>query len=284
MASNLVQVVKRFLIFVVVVGLCGVVFWLLSERHGRMWGVEKKEDSLWIVRGREMPFGFYVYQPTDRLLADAYAPIPWSGEPLGDLLNTTFEDRNELDRAIFKVLKGWMEARLESDDPEKLKETLHLVKRAELLSGIDSQQRQELKDIQARVSYFEGWLLLREAEEALRNGVERLKLAAGAHSKYSREASEIVERVKELSERLSRSLRLPLTSSELGYTPYRTPKQSTNTKMEAEKSLPPVAPTSAAPSSSASDSSVVPAFQGKPEPTPTVTEELKADPTPHSPP
>lgn len=202
-----VQVAKRFLVFLVVVALAGAAAFLFSTLHGRTFLVEQHENELWIMKGRELPFGFVPFQPTDKAQAAAYAPIKLMGDAPGELVNAPYDDRDALDQALFRTFKAWIEARLDSEDPVRLSQASGLLKRAELLAGTSSDQRDQLKDLKAKVAYAEGRSRVEDADAALREAVTWLKLAAESRNRYAREAGELYDRVAGLSEQVSRALR-----------------------------------------------------------------------------
>jgi hypothetical protein len=227
---------RRFLILVLLLGLAGAVAFLLSERNARAFAVEQREGELHVTRGRFLPYGFQLFRPADKALAAAYAPIPFSaGDSPGELMSGPFEDRDALDRALFTAMRGWVEARLDVDDPERLAQALRLLRRLELLTGIADSQRKQLHDLQAKVSFFEGRARLDDGLSTLREAVARLKAASESHGKYARDAGELYERIIGLTEQLSRAAREPLSAS-------RSP---------GEPAAPGAAPQGAAPSSEA---------------------------------
>ncbi|MBI5542616.1 MAG: IF-2 protein [Deltaproteobacteria bacterium] len=216
---------QRFLVFLFMVALAGAVVWLLSMMHARTYAVEQRESELWVMRGRELPTGFVPYRPVDKALAQAYAPLPLLGDSPGELLNGPFDDRDALDQALFRTLKGWIDVRLESEDPERRGQSLRLLKRVELFTGISADQREQLRDLQAKVSFFEGRARLEEAELALREAVERLRLAAQTRNRYAAEAGDLYERTAGLAEQLSRATRLASAAHPANSDPKRPPNQ-----------------------------------------------------------
>jgi len=204
---GIVQTAQRFFAFLVIVALAGAVLWLLSERHERTYAVEEHDGELWVMRGRELPTGFTPYRPTDKLLSQAYANIPVSGDSPGELLAGPFDDRDVLDQAIFRTLKGWVESRLDADDADRLSQALKLLRRIELLTGVTTEQRAQLKELQAKAAWIEGRARLDEAEVALREAVAKLRTASETRGKYAREAGDMVERLNALSTQLTRTVR-----------------------------------------------------------------------------
>ncbi len=218
-ASKAGAAVKRFLMGVAVLCLSGLVIYLLSERNARSYGVELTGGELVVTRGRMLPFGMRVWAPADRVLAEAYAPLPLIGESPGDLLLTRFDDRDALDRALFRTLRTWAEPRVEAEDPVRLREAVGLLRRMELLSGISDEQRTQLADIRSRVAWFEGRTRLEEALETLQAATSRLKAAADAKGRFSKDAGLLYDRVHPLVERIGQQARAAARGEQLDAIP-----------------------------------------------------------------
>jgi hypothetical protein len=204
---SILQAAQRLFALMIIVALAGAVVWLLSERHERTYAVEEHDGELWIMRGRELPTGYTPYRPTDKLLSQAYANIPVTGDSPGELLAGPFDDRDVLDQAIFRTLKGWVESRLDADDADRLSQALKLLRRIELLTGVTAEQRGQLKELQAKAAWVEGRARLEEAEVALREAVAKLRTASETRGRFAREAGEMYEKLNPLSEQLSRTVR-----------------------------------------------------------------------------
>lgn len=198
---------KRGVVGLAVLCLAGLVVYLLSERNARSFGVELKSGELLITRGRMAPFGMQPWAPSDRILAEAYAPIPVIGDSPGSLLLTRFEDRDALDKALFRTLRTWAEPRVEAEDPVRLREAVKLLRRMELLTGISEEQRHQLADIRSRIAWFEGRTELEEALVTLRSAIDKLKLAAESKGRFSKEAGLLFDRIQPLAERLGQQAR-----------------------------------------------------------------------------
>ncbi|HEY3451880.1 MAG TPA: hypothetical protein VGK67_36315 [Myxococcales bacterium] len=201
------QTVKRFLVLLFIVALAGAALVLFSALHSKTWAVEQHENELWIVKGRQLPAGFEPYRPGDKVLAAAYSPIALMGDSPGELVIAPYDDRDALDQALFRTFKSWIEARLDAEDPERLTQAFKLLKRLELLTGVAAEQREQLKDLQAKVAYVEGRARLDDAELALREAVAKLKLASETRNRYAKEAAILFEQASPVSEQLSKAVR-----------------------------------------------------------------------------
>ncbi|MFN7130939.1 MAG: IF-2 protein [Myxococcales bacterium] len=187
--------------------LAGAVLFLLSERNARSFGVELQAGELVVNKGRMLPVGSRPYAPAERVLAEAYAPFPAFGDVTGELLQTRFEDRDALDRALFRTLRGWAEPRVESDDPKRLKEAVRLIDRMALLRGISDEQHAQLTDLRGRIAYFEGRMRLEESLAALRGALGELKLAGESGGRYAKQARALYDRLQPLAERMAAQAR-----------------------------------------------------------------------------
>ncbi|MGC4122696.1 MAG: hypothetical protein QM765_50620 [Myxococcales bacterium] len=201
------QAAKRFLVLLFIVALGGAALVLFSALHAKTWAVEQHESELWVVKGRQFPVGFEPYRPADKIQSAAYAPIPLMGDSPGELVIAPYDDRDALDQALFRTFKSWIEARLDSEDPERLTQAFKLLKRIELLTGVAAEQREQLKDLQAKVAYVEGRARLDEAEVALREAVAKLKLASETRNRYAKEAGVLFDQLSPLGEQLSKTVR-----------------------------------------------------------------------------
>ena len=100
------------LLLLLVIGLAGTVVYLLSERNHGRYRLAVVEGSLVVERGRRLPAGFERFVPEAEPLQCAYAAIALpAGESLGE--QEVFEDRGDLDAALFSLLANWARTRLD---------------------------------------------------------------------------------------------------------------------------------------------------------------------------
>jgi hypothetical protein len=197
----------RLLVTLVVLGLGGVVVVLLSQLNARTFRVEQQEEQLVVMKGRLLPWGHVRFAPGDPRLADAYAPLPSEGQAPANLVGPRFEDREELDRALFEVLTQRGSARIQSDEPRLQQEGLTYLRRAELLSGITDEQRRALKALQADAAFFQARSQLEDARKLVAEAMVQLRLAAESSSRNARAANQMLSAVGPEARALEEALR-----------------------------------------------------------------------------
>ena len=116
-------------------GLLGAVLVLLSELNARTYRMSVVDGKLVIDKGRLLPFGTEAYRPQDLGLQDAYAPLDLRGHSVGMLTEQSFNERDELDRALFGVMQAVARPLVKSDKPQELDQGLEILRRMEKLPG-----------------------------------------------------------------------------------------------------------------------------------------------------
>ncbi|MEM6732037.1 MAG: hypothetical protein AAF658_10810 [Myxococcota bacterium] len=170
-SGAIARVFGLVVVALVVAGLLGVVAYLLSEiNRGKYRLAANEKNELVIQRGIYLPMGFAHFEPEAKDLEECYAPLPI---PTGQTVATSevYEDRADLDRALFAVLAGWSRTLLESPDDESFELALNYVARAELLPGLSEEQRIELRQLRADTAYRNGRRILSSVVDQLRDAV-----------------------------------------------------------------------------------------------------------------
>lgn len=167
---------RWLLVFCLLVGLASAVAYLMAERNRRQYRLRDQGGYVLIERGRLLPVGWEPYVPESNDLREAYkqAAIP-EGEPSG--LLETFEDRSDMDRALFARLAGWARKRLNASDGESFILAQGFVVRLGLLPGLSESQRAELKALQADLAYRNGRRLAVEIAGELDQARSQFELA-----------------------------------------------------------------------------------------------------------
>lgn len=197
----------RFFVVLLVLGLIAAVGVLLSRLNARTFTVEQRGDSLVILKGRNLPFGAAPYVPADPRLAEAYAPIPAVGAPPASLVGVRFEDREELDRALFEVLADRAEARIASEESREQQQAMQFMRRAEKLSGITEEQQRTLRRIQGEAAFYQARYRLDEARRLTAEAMVQLRLAAESPNQNARAANQMLVEVGPAARALEESLR-----------------------------------------------------------------------------
>ncbi|AKU91921.1 hypothetical protein [Vulgatibacter incomptus] len=184
---------KRLALLALIAGLAASTFFLLAERNRRFYFLATEGRRLVVSRGSWLPSWKTAYLPEDPNLAKAYAPIElpsWAAVP-----EKRFDERQDLDQALFDLLLDWAHRRLVSDDPGALREGGAYVERAALLPGISGDQVARLREVQAEVAFSDGRARLSESIAILQGVNEKLLLAAQVPTGRGREAARLLDRV-----------------------------------------------------------------------------------------
>lgn len=198
---------RRIVVAAVILALVGLTVFLLAERNSRFYFLGSENGTLVVSRGARLPWGKRPWAPEEPTLAEAYAPVqlPVGSAPLP---LRRFDERQELDRALFDVLAGWADSRVRTDDPLAMQEGLVFVQRAGLLPGITPEQQVQLRKLRAEVAYFEGRERLEEGGRLLEEAREQLVLATEAKPARAREAVAILDELEPALDRLARALQM----------------------------------------------------------------------------
>lgn len=190
-----------------IVASAGAAVYALSQVNARTFVLEVQNGQLVVMKGKMMPTGAAPWAPSDPKLVDAYAPIDLEGNVALTVNGQKFEDRDELDRALFSVLEMLARPRLASDVPAELEKGLALVRRAEKLNGLTDDQRTSLKKMQSDVAFFLAKIRLDDARRQLEEALVQLKLAAESDSKSKAQASLMLLAVEPQVKLLATTLR-----------------------------------------------------------------------------
>jgi hypothetical protein len=197
----------RLLVTLLVVALIGVVGYLLSILNARTFTLEEQAGKLVVLKGRMFPVGSDPFRPADPFLADAYAPIPLEGQPVGTLILEKFRDRDELDRALFGLLEMLARPRVASDEPQALEKGLYFLRRAEKLHGLTEEQRRSLKAMQAEVAFYQARSKLDDARKLVAEGLSQLRVASESQTRNARNAHQMLVEVEPSAKALEQALR-----------------------------------------------------------------------------
>ena len=191
---------SRLLILALVASL----FYLLAERNRRFYFLSAEGDQLVVSRGTWLPSWKAPYEPEDPLMAKAYAPIDI---PEGEVVpQRRFDERQDLDQALFEVLIEWAQVRILADEPESLSAGTDYLERAALLPGISGEQFTRIRALRAEVAFSEGRTRLVEALSILDTVNERLALAASGRTARARRAQGLLQVLLPATESLADAL------------------------------------------------------------------------------
>ena len=174
--SNTGRAAVNVLVVLLVLALGAAVVYLLSDINSRRYRIAVDNGTVVVESGRRLPWGFHRYEPATPELAAAYAAIP---VPPGESLAKTevFEDRADVDRALFSLFAGWARSRMASNTPGDFDLAATYVKRSEQLPSLSEEQRLELKRLRADLAYRNGRRMLDDIVDRLQKALAELKLA-----------------------------------------------------------------------------------------------------------
>ena len=160
------------LVWILVVGLLGAVWWLASERNARKFSYEVRGGELIVAKGRYFPTSTAAIGPGDAL-GKVYAGIapPAGTKPI---LETEFDDQQALDRALYDLVTGWARGAAQKKDSAGQQQAEELVARLSALSGLTPAQLGDLQGLHAELGW---WSAGRDLDAAVKQlAVARRKL------------------------------------------------------------------------------------------------------------
>lgn len=175
------------LLAVLIFGLGAVVIYLLSRINHGHYRLTVAGNTLLVERGQMLPMGFAPYVADTDTLRAAYAPIPLPPNetfPVGGI----FEDRSDVDRALFGQLSGWARQRLESTDGPTVELAENYVKRLEVLPGLSEEQRLELRTLRANLAFRDGGRLVADVVNQLHRAQAAFRLSLELGTTHAGEA------------------------------------------------------------------------------------------------
>jgi hypothetical protein len=168
------------LVGLAIVALAVLAGWLLADRNARQWWLVPEDGRVVVKKGIFFVTGKATFKSDDPELSRTYAPLaPPPGTPLPG--EVAFDDRAELDQALFALMARWAGEGIRSEQPERLQRARGLLLRASRLAGITATQREELRSLQAETAFDEAAFDLEQGAESLRRAAAQLRLAAEAH-------------------------------------------------------------------------------------------------------
>jgi hypothetical protein len=189
-----------------ILGLLALVGWLVSERNSRTWSLVPADGRLVVMKGYLLPIGRGAFETSDPAVAAAYAPIvPPPGKTLP--AERSFDERGQVDQAIYDLVSGWAREEIGSGDPARLERGLGYLGRAEKLPGLSPAQREDLAALRAESGYQEALRLLGRVVDELRDATDRLRRTATSRSSHAGEAGRLLREVDPALEQVGGALR-----------------------------------------------------------------------------
>ncbi|XXF80320.1 IF-2 protein [Myxococcaceae bacterium GXIMD 01537] len=202
----------RVFVFLSILLLGGAVVFLLSQLNARTFTLQLDNGQLVVMKGRNLPVGAVPFRPGDARLADAYAPLPLENQDASSLLLQRFNERDELDRALFPLLESLAKPRIQSDQPERVEQGVYYLRRAQKLSGLTEEQRLRLEQLLADVAFYQARQKLEDARKQIADALAQLQLAAESQNKNARSAHQMLGSVGPAARQLEEALRAAVHS------------------------------------------------------------------------
>lgn len=209
--TRLYRAFRNLVVFSLVVAAAGAAAYAMSLLNARTYLLEVQNGQLVVLKGKMLPTGAAPWYPSDPGLADTYAPIDLQGNTALGVVGQKYQERDELDRALFGVLQMLATPRIASDAPKDLEQGLVYVRRAERLTGLSEDQRAALKKMQVDLAFFLARVRLDDARRQLEEALAQLKLAAESDSRHKAEATLMLMAVEPQVKLLSGTLRATTT-------------------------------------------------------------------------
>ena len=189
---------RSILPLLLAVGLGVAVVFLLAERNARQWWIVQEDGKVVVKKGIFFVTGKTPVQSADPETARTYAPIP-APQAGGAPVESAYEDRAELDQALFELLARWARADIQSQQMERMERARGYLGRASRLAGLSPAQREQLRVLQAETAFQEAVEHLTQGANSLRRALEGLRLAAEARGPVAAEAAALEKSLEPLA-------------------------------------------------------------------------------------
>ncbi len=193
--NGFIRGLTYFLLGTTILGLSGVIIYLLSDINHRQYRLNTRGGVLLVERGKFMPIGFEPFVPKDATLQPVYAPIPLP-EGIDMAPSEVFDDRTDVDRAIFGLLSGWSRERIDSSTEEDFNLVTGYISRCELLPGLSEEQRNELQTLRADIAFKTGLRTLKGIADQLNKALEQFELALTLGTTHQEDAKAWITEIK----------------------------------------------------------------------------------------
>ena len=205
---------SKLILWLLVLGLLGAVWWLASERNLRRFAWRADDSVLVIAKGRFFPLGMANIAADDPQLGKVYGPIPI---PQGAKVSEQeFDDQTALDRALFDLVVPWARADAQKGEEKSVAEAGRLVERASALPGLTAEQHQQLAGLRGELSFTAARQELQQAAKLVLSARRKLQTVEEGGGEHALEAGPMLrelEGIQGLLEDASQSKPHPTASS-----------------------------------------------------------------------
>ncbi|MGF1509612.1 MAG: hypothetical protein ACFB9M_08945 [Myxococcota bacterium] len=177
--------IRRFFTFLLVVGIVGAGTYAASWVNSRRYFLVVAPGEVRVEKGRWLPFGHEPFIPEDPTIRPAYRSFPLPGGMKVGRGTTVFDDRVELDQALFRILVDAAEYALEADNSRTVTLLPRYLEQMESIPGVSTQQQVALRKLERDAAYVRGADAVARAVKLLEDSAKAFREAArGTGSRY----------------------------------------------------------------------------------------------------
>ena len=185
---------SRLVLWLLVLGLLGAVWWLASERNLRRFSWRPDESVLTLSKGRFFPLGMANIAADDPQLGKIYGPVPI---PQGAKVSEQeFDDQTALDRALFDLVVPWARADAQKGDEKSIAEADRLVDRASALPGLTADQHQQLAGLRGELAFTAARQELLNAAKLVLSARRKLQSVEEGGGEHALEAGPLLRQLE----------------------------------------------------------------------------------------
>jgi hypothetical protein len=170
------RLLARVFITFLFCSLIGVIGYLMSDINATRFRLRQEGSQLLVERGKFLPMGFESFKPEVEALEDAYKTIALP-KGTSSFEDEVFQDRADLDRALFTLLAGFARKGLSSTEPGELRAAAQYIGRCDHLPGLSEQQRVDLRTLRADLAFRRGQVLAADIPVLIREALSEFRLA-----------------------------------------------------------------------------------------------------------
>jgi hypothetical protein len=194
---------KRFAVYVLVLGLLGAVLWLVSERNQRRYSWTVENGKLVVSKGRFFPTGQSAITADDAQQGSVYGPIALpQGAKVPD---QEFEDQTALDRALFDLVLPWTKADLQKGDEPSMAEANSLADRVGAIPGLTPDQFRALSSVRNELSFASARGELTQAARLVLSARRKLEAVNQSGGERALEAGPVARELAAVQEALEQA-------------------------------------------------------------------------------
>ena len=197
---------KRLFVALIVLGAVGAGLYGASWLNSRRLFLEVGPAEVSVAKGRMLPVGREPFIPLDPTIRKAYRSFPLPGGMKVGRGVTVFDDRVELDQALFRLLVDAAQFSLEMDNARTVELLPRYIEQMKAIPGVSSDQQLALQAIQREAAYVGGRQQVDAAEEALENAIQLFSKAASGRGSRRNDALVRARRLRGVLETLRKGV------------------------------------------------------------------------------